>query len=50
MAVDTFVAYVGVYSDVAHAEKLEARELKADTAEIEADARSAGTDQATAGS
>jgi hypothetical protein len=31
------------------AEKLEARELKADTAEIEADARDAGTEQATAG-
>jgi hypothetical protein len=31
------------------AEKLEARELKADTAEIERDARDAGTEQATAG-
>ena len=33
-----------------HAEKLEARELKADTAEIEADAKAAGGDQPTAGS
>jgi Protein of unknown function (DUF1269) len=33
-----------------HAKKLEARELKADTAEIEADAKAVGTDQPTAGS
>jgi uncharacterized membrane protein len=33
-----------------HAEKLEARELKADTAELEADAKAAGADQPTAGS
>jgi hypothetical protein len=33
-----------------HAEKLEARQLKADTAEIEADAKAAGADQPTAGS
>jgi hypothetical protein len=32
-----------------HAEKLEARQLKADTDKIEADATSAGTDQATPG-
>src|ERR671910_3374454 len=32
-----------------HAEKLEARQLKADTDKIEADAKSTGTDQATAG-
>jgi hypothetical protein len=32
-----------------HAEKLQARELKADTAEIERDAEAAGSDQATAG-
>ena len=33
-----------------HAEKLEDRQLQADTDKIEADARSVGTDQATAGS
>ena len=33
-----------------HAEKLEARQLKADTDKIEADVKSVGTDQATAGS
>src|SRR5918993_2639430 len=33
-----------------HAEKREARQLQADTDKIEADAKSAGTDQATAGS
>ena len=32
-----------------HAEKLEAKQLKADTAEIEADAKTTGTDEATAG-
>ena len=77
MAVDTFVAYVGMYSDLAHAEadyelvkdlhtqaglvvvgisdmgakieqamhhaeKLQARRLKADTDEIERDAKAAG--------
>jgi hypothetical protein len=33
-----------------HAEKLEARELKANTAEIEADVKAASADQPTAGS
>jgi hypothetical protein len=33
-----------------HADKLQARQLKADTAEIERDARDAGAEQATAGS
>jgi uncharacterized membrane protein len=33
-----------------HADRLEARQLQADTDEIEADARAAGADQATAGS
>jgi hypothetical protein len=32
-----------------HAEKLQARELQADTAEIERDAEAAGSDQAPAG-
>ena len=52
MAVDTFVAYGGVYIEQAmqHADKLQSKELKADTAEIEADAKAAGTDQPTAGS
>jgi uncharacterized membrane protein len=34
---------------MAHAEKVRAKQLKADTAEIEADAKAAGGDQATAG-
>jgi hypothetical protein len=33
-----------------HADTLEARQLQADTDEIEADTRAAGADQATAGS
>jgi hypothetical protein len=92
MAVDAFVAYGGVYSDLAHAEadyelvkdlhtqaglldaydaglvvvgvsdmgarieqamqhadKLQSKELRADTAEIERDAEAAGADQAPAG-
>ena len=92
MAVDTFVAYGGVYSDLAHAEadyelvkdlhtqaglldaydaglvvvgisdmgarieqamqhadKLQSKELKADTTEIERDAKAAGADRAPAG-
>ena len=47
MAVDTVVAYGGVYSDLAHAEA--DKELRADTAEIERDAKAAGADQAPAG-
>jgi hypothetical protein len=51
MAVDTFVAYGGVYIEQAmqHADKLQSKELKADTAEIERDAEAAGADQAPAG-
>jgi hypothetical protein len=33
-----------------HADRLETRELRADTAEIERDAKAVGADQATAGS
>jgi hypothetical protein len=51
MAVDTFVAYGGVYIEQAmqHADKLQSKELKADTAEIERDDEAAGADQAPAG-
>ena len=51
MAVDTFVAYGGVYIEQAmqHADKLQSKELKPDTAEIERDAKAAGADQAPAG-
>ena len=51
MAVDTFVAYGGVYIEQAmqHADKLQSKELKADTAEIERDARAAGGEEVEAG-
>ena len=40
----------GIERAMHHANRLEARQLRADTDEIEADARAAGADQATAGS